>query len=152
MATRRMVSGSHVVMTLVAAIGTILAGNLTATVTGAAVRKMPGHLVWLCKPATGTAVMSVAFAPDGRTILTGSEDMTARLWDAASGREIRRLTGHGDEVTSVAFAPDGRTILTGSKDKTARLWDAASGREIRRLEGHGDEVTSVAFAPTAAPS
>ena len=56
----------------------------------------------------------MAFAPDGRTILTGSTDKTARLWDAATGREIRRLQGHGDVVTSVAFAPDGRTILTGS--------------------------------------
>jgi len=116
----------------------------------------------------GQAVRSVAFAPDGRTILTGLalapdgltippslEYKSARLWDAATGREIRRLEGHEKGLTSVAFAPDGRTVLTGSLDATARLWDASSGREIRRLEGHGKPVTSaifgwvysVAFAP-----
>ena len=85
--------------------------------------------------------------PDGRTVLTGSLDKAARLWDAASGKVIRRLEGHTGRVCSVAFAADGRTILTGSWDKTARLWDAASGKEIRRLEGHGSWVSSVAFVP-----
>ena len=57
----------------------------------------------------------MAFAPDGRTILTNRYDgETAWLWEAATGREIRRLEGHAFWVSSVAFAPDGRTILTGS--------------------------------------
>jgi WD domain, G-beta repeat len=88
-------------------------------------------------------ITSVAFAADGRIILTGG-DYTARLWDAATGREIRRFE-HGLGVRSVAFAADGHTILTGSYDNTARLWDPATGREIRRLE-HGSKVSSVAFA------
>ena len=93
----------------------------------------------------------MAFAPDGRTILTGSEDNTARLWDAATGQKIRILGGHEKGITSVAFA-DGRTILTGSDDDTARLWDAATGQKIRILGGHEKGITSVAFAPTAARS
>ena len=58
-------------------------------------------------------------------MLTGSLDDTARLWDAASGDEVRIFSGHNGSVESVAFSPDGRFVLTGSQDITARLWDAA---------------------------
>ncbi len=93
------------------------------------------------------AVASVAFSPDGKTALSGSFDHTARLWDLATGREIRKLEGHSKEVTSVAFSPDGKTALSGSADCTVRLWDLATGREIRKLEGHSGVVLSVAFSP-----
>ena len=92
-------------------------------------------------------VLSVAFAADGNTLASGSEDKTIRLWDVRSGKELRRLEGHTGSVTSVAFAPDGRTLVTGSEDNTIRLWDVATGKELRRLEGHTDSVSSVAFAP-----
>ena len=59
------------------------------------------------------AVYSVAFAPDGKQVLTGSSDKTARLWDAQSGKELRAFTGHADWVRSVAFSPDGKQVLTG---------------------------------------
>jgi dipeptidyl aminopeptidase/acylaminoacyl peptidase len=80
-------------------------------------------------------------------VLTASYDGTARVWDAATGREIARLQGHGDWVLSAAFSPDGTRIVTASRDRTARVWDAATGNEVARLTGHGDTVQSAAFSP-----
>jgi WD40 repeat protein len=91
-------------------------------------------------------VTAVAFSPDGRSVLTGSRDRSARLWDAATGKELRRFTGHSSDLSSVAFSADGRFILTASDDGTARLWNAQSGAEVRRFTGHTSQVSDAVFA------
>jgi energy-coupling factor transporter ATP-binding protein EcfA2 len=88
---------------------------------------------------------AAAFAPEGKTILTGSIDGTASLWDAITGKELLQMK-HRDSVNAVAFSPDGKTVVTGSKDKTARLWDAVTGSKLMRLP-HEDNVLAVAFSP-----
>ena len=80
-------------------------------------------------------VTALAFSGDGRLILTGSEDWTARLWEVATGAELRRLEGHTKEISSVALSFDGRLALTGSADGTARLWNASTGEVLRVIEG-----------------
>jgi len=92
-------------------------------------------------------VSAFAFSPDGTRVLTGSDDHTARLWDAATGKTLATLAGHTSHVSAVAFSPDGTRVLTGSWDKTARLWDAATGKAVATLVGHTDYVTVVAFSP-----
>jgi WD40 repeat protein len=83
-------------------------------------------------------------------LASGSYDKTIKLWEVASGREVRTLSGHTWDVTSVAFSPDGRLLASGSYDNTIKLWDVASGREVRTLSGHTEGVTSVAFSPDGA--
>lgn len=89
--------------------------------------------------------VSMAFSPDGKTILTGSADKTVRLWDL-HGNTVQEFKGHTDSVYSVAFSPDGKTILTGSYDKTARLWDLHE-KTKQMFKGPTDAVTSEAFSP-----
>ncbi|MBI3098725.1 MAG: protein kinase [Planctomycetes bacterium] len=92
-------------------------------------------------------VTSVAFSPDGTRIVSGSDDNTIRLWEAATGKEVSRLEGHTGAVSSVAFSPDGTRIVSGSWDNTIRLWAAATGKEVWRCGGHAAEVESIAFSP-----
>jgi hypothetical protein len=89
----------------------------------------------------------VAFSPDGGTILTGSHDYKARLWDAATGKPRGEPLRHEDWVCAVAFSPDGRTVVTGSGDNTARLWDAGTGKPRGEPLRHQDSVWAVAFSP-----
>jgi WD40 repeat protein len=92
-------------------------------------------------------VRSVAFSRDGSRIVTSSSDRTARIWDAATAKEIAVLRGHDGTVRSAAFSPDRSRIVTASLDTTARIWDAASGKQIAVLRGHDGSVYSAAFSP-----
>jgi WD40 repeat protein/serine/threonine protein kinase len=92
------------------------------------------------------SVRSVAFSPDGQRLATASDDQTARVWDAATGREILSLRGHQGGVSSVAFSPDGRRLLSGSGDKTVKVWDAVTGQELLTLQGHQAGVSNVALS------
>jgi len=92
-----------------------------------------------------SVVSAVAISPDGKQILTGSGDNTARLWNN-HGNLIKELTGHQGQVNAVAISPDGKQILTGSGDNTARLWDN-QGNLIKELTGHQGWVRAVAISP-----
>src|SRR5262249_21188288 len=67
---------------------------------------------------------------DGKHVLTGSGDNTARLWDTATGKAAGTLSGHTNAVTAVAFSPDGMRIVSSSADGTVRQWEARSGRSL----------------------
>jgi WD40 repeat protein len=80
---------------------------------------------------------SVAFSPDGRLVVTASDDATARVWEVSTGRLITVLRGHSGPVVTAAFGPDRArpVVVTGGSDGTARVWDAHTGRQLASL-GH----------------
>ncbi len=92
-------------------------------------------------------INSAVFSLDGSRIVTASSDGVARVWEAASGRELTKLHGHRGLVSFASFSPDGTNIITASFDKTARLWDAVSGRQISVLNS-GDMLSWAKFDPS----
>jgi WD40 repeat protein len=89
-------------------------------------------------------VLSVAFAPDGRRIISGGADTTVRLWDVQTGEEIKRFVGHGRPVIAVAVSSDGKQVLSSDND-TVRLWDVEKGKLLVPLQMLQEMVTAVAF-------
>jgi WD40 repeat protein len=110
------------------------------------------------------SIRSVAISRDGKLALTGSNDKTLRLWEAATGRLVRTFQGHRGYVNSVAISPDERMAASGSTDGVLIVWDLSTGSRIRSMgdspEQHGapvatfdtlirwmDEPGGVAFSP-----
>jgi RNA polymerase sigma factor (sigma-70 family) len=92
-------------------------------------------------------IRGVAFSPDGRVVVTGAHDKTVRVWDAATGKELRRFE-EPDIVLAVAVSPDGKTVATADagRSSTVRLRDLATGKELRRFQGQMP-IFHVLFAP-----
>jgi WD40 repeat protein len=91
-------------------------------------------------------VVTAAFSPDGRRLVTGERNLSVRVWDIDTGKRVLGpLTGHRDLITGVAFSPDGRYIVTTSRDHDARVWDAKTGRKVSTLS-HIAIVSGAAFS------
>jgi WD40 repeat protein len=99
-----------------------------------------------------SAATNVVFAPDGKSLASSGKEGLVRLWETATGKEVRRFAAHTADglayVNALAFSPDGKTLLGGGGDGTARLWDVATGTERLVLRGLGEgAVTTACFAP-----
>jgi len=98
-------------------------------------------------------VYCAKFSPDARRILSGGFDMALRLWDTATGQELRKSKGDkaSSMVNTVAWSPDGRLALLGAgqsqRSSRLSLWDVEQWKEIRSFEGIDDFVTCLAFSP-----
>ncbi|HEX4588815.1 MAG TPA: WD40 repeat domain-containing protein, partial [Gemmataceae bacterium] len=86
------------------------------------------------------AIEKVAFTPDGKRLVTASKDKTVRVWDIATGRELRTLIGHTGIVRGLTVLPDNRRAATAGWDGTVRLWDLDTGEELRQYPGHKGQV------------
>jgi len=90
-------------------------------------------------------INSVSFSTNGKYVVSGSDNGTARVWEAATGKEVARMTYDG-WVFFVTFSPDGKYVASGSSDGTVRVWEAATGKEIARMI-HVDVINFIAFSP-----
>ncbi len=108
-------------------------------------RNFPRPIGWPLSHAG--SVRMARFSPDGKRIVTASDDGTARVWEASSGRPVTPPLRHDDVVRCAEFSPDGRSVLTASHDATVRLWDSTTGQLLIPPLPHGDWVRRACFSP-----
>jgi WD40 repeat protein len=92
------------------------------------------------------AVNACEYSPDGKRIVSGSNDNTIKIWDADTGIEITSICAHSSAIKTCIYSPDGRRIVSGAEDYTLKIWDANIGMEITTIEAHSSVVTTCAFS------
>jgi WD40 repeat protein len=128
----------------------LLAGadeNGTATLWNTKSCKPVAHL----KNGHDDLIYSIRFDPDGKRLITASQDRTAVIW-ALDGKVLATLVGHGDRVYFAEFNNDGQWAVTASRDGTARIWKTAPGTDGEKnpwmlLEGNRGGVSHATFSP-----
>lgn len=88
----------------------------------------------------------VASVAKADVIISAGADKKVKIWDPATGDEIKSIAAHDSAVNVVAVSTDGKTFATGGADKKVKVWDLKKGELIKELGAHGDEVTALAFS------
>jgi RNA polymerase sigma factor (sigma-70 family) len=111
--------------------------RLWDTATGKMLHAIAGHR---------SKVTRAAFAPDGKSLVTGGEDGALRVWDVAGGKEQLRLNGK-QGVLSLAFSGDGRILAAGDAGGQIRLWGMPGAKPLRPLRPQYLGIAALAFSP-----
>jgi WD40 repeat protein len=92
-------------------------------------------------------ILSLALSKDGKQIATGGADTLAKVWDAATLKEIAKIEGHVGHITALAFNYDGKWLATGSADKELKVWDIATKEMLMLLGDKSAPVNAVMWSP-----
>jgi Tol biopolymer transport system component len=109
-------------------------------VTRRAARTFSGH---------SAQVRTVAFSPDGKSLVSGGNDRMVFIWDLAGNQPGRQLAGHNDQVVSVAFSSDGKRVASASFDQSVIVWDVASAQPVKTLVGTNKMMAAIFSADDA---
>lgn len=90
---------------------------------------------------------SASFSRDGKHVVTGGHDRTARIWDAMSGRPLATMEAPGSVVWSASFSPDGKHIVTACRQNAIQVWSSASGELVDTFDGHRSPCWAADYSP-----
>jgi len=102
----------------------------------------------LCPKWTRESVNSVTITPDGKYIVSGSNNTNSiKVWEFATGKLQSKFCMHILMVNAVSVTPDGKYIISGSQDNTIKICELSTGKLLHSLEGHTDNVNTVSVTP-----
>lgn len=145
--------------------GVDITGTLAQAVLEPGLRTTEDHMtvvytpqaVFKVKPVTrssfaiaghGATILAAKFSPVlSSRMVSGSGDLTAKIWDCDTHTPFRTLSGHSNWVLTVEYSPDGKYIATGSMDDTVKIWHADTGELYGTLAGHSKWITSIGWKP-----
>lgn len=98
--------------------------------------------------AHSDTIFGLEFSPDGKYLASCGADKFVRVFEVATGQQVRSFEGHTHHVLDVAWRADGKVLASCGADSALKLWDFETGEQQRTITGFGKEVTSVAFVGT----
>lgn len=104
-----------------------------------------GSLVHEFKDPHSDTVVSLDFSPDQKYLASGGADKFLRVFDLATGKQVKAFEGHTHHVQGVSWEHNGRTLASAGADKVVKVWDFVSGEQRKTIEGHAKELTSIHF-------